>query len=87
MKDAGVSKAMHISMQPFLLRRYAHRVADAWEKAHGNRPAVHVRTSVSLNLHEPQPVVDPQADLASVETVWFGHNPWIRDFKPSLSAK
>ena len=85
-RDVSMSKGMHLSMQPFLLRRYSRRVADLWMKEQGYRPAVHARTSVSLNRHPPQPVVDPAADLASVEATWFGHNPWILDFKPGTPA-
>lgn len=84
-RDVGISKGMHLSMQPFLLRRYSHRVADAWQEAHGKRPAVHARTSVSLNAHPGQPIVDPEADLASVKASWFTHNPWILDFKEGLT--
>lgn len=83
-RDVSISKGMHLSMQPFLLRRYSHRVADAWQEAHGQRPAVHARTSVSLNLHPGQPIVDPEADLASVRASWLTHNPWILDFNQDL---
>jgi len=82
LRDVGPSKAMHVSTQPFLLRRYARRVADYWDNAHGRRPSVHALTSVSLNHHLPQTIVDPAADLASVETAWFGHNAWIQPLKP-----
>lgn len=82
LRDVGISKGMHLSLQPFLLRRYAHRIADHWKATYGYRPAVHALTSVSLNRHPPQPVVDPAADLASADVSWFGHNPWILDFRP-----
>jgi len=32
---------------------------------------------VSLNGRDPQPIVDPTVDLASVSAVWWGHAPWI----------
>ncbi len=76
-----LSKAMHISLQPFLLRRYAHRIADQWEQEHGRRPAVHSQTHVSLNGRPLQNGVDPAADLGRVSVRWFGHNPWIRDLE------
>jgi vitamin K-dependent gamma-carboxylase len=80
-REMSTSKQMHISTQPFLLRRYARRVADAWEKEHGRRPAVHAKTALSLNFRPPQEFVDPEADLASVRRKWLGHNAWIRDLE------
>jgi len=82
-RDVGVSKAMHIGLQPFLLRRYAGRVADAWERDTGRRPAVHALARVSINGHPEREVVDPQADLATARTAWFGHNRWIRNGESS----
>lgn len=78
-RDVSPSKGMHVSTQPFLLRRYARRVADAWERQTGRRPEVHAETRLSLNRRPFQPVVDPSADLASVSVRWFGHNDWILD--------
>jgi hypothetical protein len=76
-----MSKAMHLGMQPFLLRRYARRVADSWESQHGRRPSVHASSSISLNGRPFQPAVDPDADLARVPIRAFGHNTWIRDLE------
>ena len=80
-RDVGPSKGMHISTQPFLLRRYAQRVADAWASDQGRRPEVRARTQLSLNRRPFNPVVDPTADLASEPVRWFGHNPWILDLQ------
>jgi vitamin K-dependent gamma-carboxylase len=78
-RDTGFSKAMHIGVQPFLLRRYAQRVAAIWDREYHRKPAVHALTSVSLNGRPPQPVVDPAADLATVSLQLLRHEPWIRD--------
>jgi vitamin K-dependent gamma-carboxylase len=80
-RDVGPSKGMHLSTQPFLLRRYAQRVADAWALDQGRRPEVRARTQLSLNRRPFNPVVDPTADLASVSVRWFGHNSWILDLQ------
>jgi hypothetical protein len=81
MKELTASKGMHISTQPFLLRRYARRVADLWQAQYGRRPSVYAATSLSLNGRPLQPVVDPNADLAAVPVRWFGHNPWVLDLE------
>lgn len=78
-RDAGISKAMHIGVQPFLLRRYARRVADLWKYEYGRWPAIHALTAVSLNGRPPQPVVDPLVDLAAAPVRLFRHESWIRD--------
>ncbi len=80
-KDLTLSKLMHVSAQPFYLRRYARRVAELWQSEYGRRPAIHAITLMSLNGRPPQPMVDPNADLASVSVAWFRHNPWIRDLE------
>ncbi len=81
-RDVGPSKGMHLSTQPFLLRRYAHRVAGIWKGESGRWPEVRAWTQLSLNRRPFNPVVDPSADLASVPVRWFGHNPWILDLQP-----
>lgn len=78
-KDGTVSKAMHISTNPFLLRRYARRVAELWERERGIYPKVTARTWVSLNTRPLQPVVNPEADLAAVGIRRFRHNSWVQD--------
>jgi len=78
LRDLSPSKLMHVSNQAFYLRRYARRVASLWEADYGRRPAVRARTAVSLNGRPYQLLVDPDADLAAVPVVWFGHNPWIK---------
>lgn len=77
--DAGNSKAMHVSLNPLLLRRYARRVADAWIATTRRTPTVHARTLVGLNRRPPQPVVDPAIDLVTAAAPWMRHAPWIRD--------
>ena len=81
LRDAGQSKAMHLSVNPFLLQRYGMRVADLWVADHGRRPAVTSVTALSLNGRPPQPVVDPAVDLATARPSARGHTPLIRDLE------
>jgi hypothetical protein len=80
-KDLTASKLIHISTQPFYLRRYARRVAELWEHEYGRRPIVNAVTSMSLNGRPAQPFVDPAADLATVQVAPFRHNWWIKDLE------
>jgi hypothetical protein len=80
-KDLTSSKLMHVSTQPFYLRRYALRVAEIWQRDYGRRPIVHAITSMSLNGRPPQPMVDPAVDLATARVEWLRHNPWIKDLE------
>ena len=70
---------MHIGIQPFLMRRYARRVANAWRAEYGRDPAVHVAASISINGHAPRELIDPNADLLTAPLTLFGHNAWIRN--------
>ncbi len=45
---------------------------------------VRVDTSVSLNGRRPQPIVDPDVDLASVPLVDWGRRPWILPLEEPL---
>ena len=81
LRDLSLSKAMHISTNPFLLRRYAERVAMLWQKEYARRPAVHAKTAVSLNSRPPQALVEEQADLAAVPASHWRHNSWIKDLE------
>jgi vitamin K-dependent gamma-carboxylase len=87
LRDLTLSKAMHISTNPFLLRRYAERVAALWHREYGRRPAVHAKTAVSLNSRPPQPLVDERADLAAVSISHWRHNSWINDLDPPRIPK
>jgi hypothetical protein len=80
-RDLSPSKFIHISNQPFYLRRYARRIARLWEKEYGRRPSVYAAAMVSFNGRPHQPLVAPDIDLASVPVTWFGHNAWIRDLE------
>jgi hypothetical protein len=81
LRDLTPSKYIHTSNQAFYLRRYARRVADLWEAEYGRRPAVHAWTAASLNARPHQALVDPKADLASVNVGWMRHNPWVYDLQ------
>jgi len=86
-KDLTSSKLMHVSTQPFYLRRYARRVAEIWQREYGRRPIVHAATAMSLNGRPPQPMVDPSADLATVSVAWLRHNSWIKNLEtPRIPA-
>jgi hypothetical protein len=80
-RDVNPSRLLHISAQPFFLRRYAVRVAGLWQAKTGRRPAVRAVTSVSFNGRPYQNLVDPNADLASVPVSWFRHNAWVNDLQ------
>jgi hypothetical protein len=72
---------MHVSSNPFILRRFSRSVADLWAREYQRRPSVSAETHVSFNGRPYQALVDTNADLASVSRVWFGHNSWIRDLE------
>ncbi|MDX1951441.1 MAG: HTTM domain-containing protein [Verrucomicrobiota bacterium] len=80
-RDLPLSKGMHISTQPFLLRRYARKVAKQWLEITGRYPVVQSETAVSLNFRPAQAIVDPQVDLATVPYFPLKHHSWVRDLE------
>lgn len=80
-RSLGTSKGMHISTQPFLLRRYARQLASKWEKLHGRRPGVYAKSYVSLNFRPLQPLVDESVNLAEISVKKLRHNEWIHDLE------
>jgi vitamin K-dependent gamma-carboxylase len=90
LRDISLSQAMHVSTNPFLLHKYASRVASLWQKETGSRAKVFARTGLSLNHRPSQCLVDEKADLASAAVTYWWHNSWICDLavkripKPTL---
>ena len=62
------------SVRPDMIRQYARRIASVWEAETGRKPQVFALSSVMLNYRRPQPLVDPKADLTSVEYSRWSHN-------------
>ncbi len=81
LRDLSVSQAMHISTNPFLLQRYAMRIAQLWEKETASRPGVFAKTGLSLNFRPSQCLVDENVDLATVSVSHWIHNSWICDLR------
>lgn len=76
-----------MQMRPYMIHQYANRIADLWQQKHGRRPRVLVTNYVALVPRPPQLLIDPQADLASVPLLHFGHNSWILPLESARPAK
>ena len=61
-----------LAWYPEHLVQFAHHLSSLYGDVE-----VRAETSVSLNGRDPQPIVDPTVDLASVPKVWWGHAPWV----------
>ncbi len=86
-RSLGPSKGMHISTQPFLLRRYARQLASNWEALTGRKPGVYAKSYVSLNFRNMQPMVDETVNLAEAPVQVFRHNKWIHQLRqPRIRA-
>lgn len=64
-----------LTSRPELLRQYADHLADI-NTRDGVRPRVYALTQVSLNGRPPQPMIDPQVDLAAQDAV-LGTPTWV----------
>jgi hypothetical protein len=74
--------------RPELIRQYAHHLADlAVERAPTkSRPEVHAISMVSLNGRRPQPMIDPQVDLAA-EPPTLGTPSWVPPLRVPLPPR
>jgi len=75
--DLSIRQTEALAAQPYLIQQYAREIARRWERDCGRRPAVRAYTSVMMNYRYPRPLVDPDADMASVEYSFWKHNAWI----------
>jgi vitamin K-dependent gamma-carboxylase len=66
-----------VAVHPEFALQFARRLADERAAAGKPRPAVRVRTAVSLNGRRPQAIVHPGIDLAAVEAPPWSHWPWV----------
>ena len=60
-----------------MILQYAKHLAENLRKEGVENAAVYVRTSVSLNSRDPQPLIDEQVNLAAVQYRRLAHNDWI----------
>lgn len=75
----GVLTNMQFRMMlhdPDMIRQFAVRLADQLEERNGTRPEVRALTRISLNGRPPQPMLDPEVDLAALRSSWR-HKEWI----------
>ena len=66
-----------MSRRPHMILQYAKHLAENLQRKGVETPVVYVRTSVSLNSRDPQPLIDEQVNLAAVQYRCFAHNDWI----------
>ncbi len=60
-----------------MIHLYGRRLARLAEEAGHKRVKVRAVGVVSLNDREPEPLIDPYANLAALEPHLFGHAPWV----------
>ena len=65
-----------MSTRPDMILQAAHELARRARASGEGRVEVRVRTLVSLNGRRPQPMIDPDVDLAA-QPRDLGHSGWI----------
>jgi vitamin K-dependent gamma-carboxylase len=74
----GQWRLNYLSIKPRAVQRFAHAVAEEYERRGFTKPQVRVRVSNSLNGRPYQLLVDPEVDLAH-EPLGLGHASWITE--------
>ena len=70
-----------------MIHVYAHHLARLAEEAGHENVRVRAVGVVSLNDREPEPLIDPLFDLASVEPKTFGRAPWVLPYTKPLGRE
>ncbi|MGV7221097.1 MAG: HTTM domain-containing protein [Nitrospinales bacterium] len=66
---------------PNLIIQYAHFLGQELKILGISNPVITVRTLVSLNFREPQPMIDPNVNLVEAEYLTFKSADWILPLK------
>lgn len=69
---------------PQMIRQYARQLREEYLQKGMQDPKVYATSYVSLNGREHRPMIDPDADLASVEPSFIAGEPWILPLDESL---
>lgn len=70
------SQRRSIGGEPDMIWQFAQRLKETYKKE-GKDVAVYAISRLSLNKHNPQPLVDPNTDLSSVPWDRWKHSDWI----------
>jgi len=71
---------------PWMIRQFAAHIADRWEQESGRRPMIRVVSNLMMNYRIPQPMIDPNIDLASVGYKLLSHNEWILPLNAAVGS-
>ncbi len=66
-----------VTSRPEMAVQFSHHLANQFRSTGRENVEVRAHIMASLNGREPQFLIDPDVDLASVPTAWFGHADWI----------
>jgi len=72
-----------MSTRPYMIRQFARYLASKPENLEAE---IRVRALAELNDREPQFLIDPNVDLAKVDTKLLGRNDWILDLNETQYA-
>ena len=67
---------------PEMIRQFAQALADRLEASSGNEVEIRALNQIALNGRPPQPMLDPEVDLTTVEHSWWHPAPWITPLAP-----
>ncbi|MEM6470853.1 MAG: HTTM domain-containing protein [Planctomycetota bacterium] len=75
--DLNHIQLRRFSTSPWMIRQFGSHIANQWEQQTGRRPSIRVVSNLMMNYRVPQPLVDPNVDIASTDYKLTGHNTWI----------
>jgi hypothetical protein len=70
-----------LQRDPDLILQMGHYLAKRFRSTSGADAAIYAQAEVSYNTRKPQPLIDPDVNLAKVERAAFAPTPWIMPFE------
>lgn len=84
--DLNSIQKKRFTTSPWMIRQFARFIAGQWEDNTGRRPKVTVISNLMLNFRTPQPLIDPEADLASVDYKFMRSNDWVLPLSATVGS-
>lgn len=75
--DLNAIQLRRFSTSPWMIRQFGRHIADTWQEKSGRRPKIRVVSNLMLNYRLPQPLIDPNVDIAASDYTLASHNSWI----------
>ncbi len=84
--DLNRIQKSRFTLSPWMIRQFGIHIAELWEEQTGRRPEIRVVNNLMMNFRVPQPLIDPNVDIASTQYYLMRHNEWIMPLRAEVGS-